>query len=76
MVPRPKRYKGDCPFGPVFIKHRLAARVLGIRPTDLTHIELRRAFYRGTYCYPLTDIIEIAARINLPTPQGTTFAND
>ncbi len=63
-VVRPKRYKGDCPFGPLFVKHTAAARILGIRPKDLTQIELRRFHQQHSYLYPLADIIEIAARIN------------
>lgn len=65
-VVRAKRYKGDCPFGPLFIKHQAAARILGIRPKDLIQIDLRRHFHHQcAYVYPLADIIEIAARIAL-----------
>jgi hypothetical protein len=73
-VVRAKRYKGDCPFGPVFIKHQAAARILGVRPKDLTQIELRRhlQYHARTYVYPLADIIEIAARVNYSlTPKDT-----
>jgi hypothetical protein len=68
---RAKRYKGDCPFGPLSIKHCLAARLLGIRPKYLTQIELRRFHQQNTYLYPLADIIEIAARVSLSLTQGT-----
>lgn len=68
-----KRYKGSVPFGPLFIKHLSAARILGIRPKDLTQVELRRAFHADTYVYPLADIIEIAARVNYSlTPKENT----
>jgi prophage maintenance system killer protein len=64
-MPRGKRYKGDCPFGPLFVKHMVAARILGIRGKDLTQIELRRFHQQNSYLYPLADIIEIAARVAL-----------
>jgi hypothetical protein len=68
MALHPKPYKGDCPFGPDFVKHLEAARLLKIRPKDLTQLPFRRAFHQNSYVYPLSDILEWAARLNPPSP--------
>jgi hypothetical protein len=61
---RSKTYKGGCPFGPDFIKHLQAARLLKIRPKDLTQLPFRRVIHQGSYVYSLADILEWSERLN------------
>ena len=58
-------YIGPRPFGPLLLRHKAAARLLGIRPKDLTKLNVRRELYQGTYVY---DPCEIYLLAGLPIP--------
>jgi hypothetical protein len=71
---RKGEYIGDRPFGPVLLKHRAAAAILGVRPKELLRMNVKRAFYANTYVYDPVEICALAG-IPIPPPTGTTNNN-
>jgi hypothetical protein len=65
-------YIGERPFGPIALKHRAAAAILGVKPKDLLRMNVKRAFYMGTYLYDPLEIASLAATPKSTSPQGTT----
>lgn len=63
---RPRRYKGCAPFGIPTLKHREAARMLGVRPKDLLKLDVKRGFHLGRYVYDPIEITALAATLNTP----------
>jgi len=69
-------YIGHRPFGPIVLKHRAAAAILGVRPKDLLRMNVKRAFYLGAYVYDPLEITSLAAPLKSTSPQGTPNNND
>ena len=79
--PRPGKFydrKGDYigprPFGPLLLRHTAAARLLGIRPKDLTKLNVRRELYQGSYVYDPCEIYPLAG-LPIPPLTGTPKTN-